>query len=737
MEKVSVNLENCYGIEKLSYEFDFADDNVYAIYARNGLMKTSLSKTFKKIQENKQDEIKDEIFDLSGTVNVKIDGTDITAKDVFVIKSFENAYESDSITSLLVNDATKKNISSVLKIKESFLKLLEQSSGIKISKVSGGKKVFELEPLIVKDFGFDEDSFLLNIDKFDVSSIEVDFRNVQYSNIFEEQVLKKIRSSEFQSKIDEFIIKSDEIYADFGFLDKGKFTLPKLKEAEKSLSKHNFFVKDNKIVLAGGFEIGDCDSLKGKIKEVDEKLKGVPELKEIEKMLSDIKGMAFKEVIENNPEIVSYLKTDELDKLKKILWLSYILAEEVKFQDLRNKCHDLETEISTVNVDDTPWRDALNIFEDRFDVPYNMKIANLKSSIIGESIPRVEFSFTRDSNSVCLSRTDLEFKDVLSQGEKRALYLLNIVFDIEECKRQKKETLFIIDDIADSFDYKNKYAIIEYLYDMAKENDFYLIIMSHNFDFYRTVSSRLCLKRENRLSAESCINEISLIQEKYQDRPFEFWKRNLVIKNILALIPFVRNLIEYGEDKNVGELTGIESDYLILTNLLHEKDDTERITFEHLKRIYKSYICVDNFNPSIDNTESVCHEIYIVANSITISDVDLENKIILAIAIRHLAEKYMIQEINKYNGELFWKTKRKQNNGSAQEFMTHVKTALNQTRELCVGFQQFGDKEKVKIIEQVNIMTPENIHLNSFMYEPILDMDIVELIKLYKEVKKI
>ena len=146
---------------------------------------------------------------------------------------------------------------------------------------------------------------------------------------------------------------------------------------------------------------------------------------------------------------------------------------------------------------------------------------------------------------------------------------------------------------------------------------------------------------------------------------------------------------------------------------------------------------VDNFNPSIDNTESVCHEIYIVADSITNSDVDLENKIILAIAIRHLAEKYMIQEINNYSGELSWKTKRKQNNGSAQEFMNHVKTALNQTRELCTGFQQFGDKEKVKIVEQVNIMTPENIHLNSFMYEPILDMDIVELIKLYQEVKNI
>lgn len=32
-------------------------------------------------------------------------------------------------------------------------------------------------------------------------------------------------------------------------------------------------------------------------------------------------------------------------------------------------------------------------------------------------------------------------------------------------------------------------------------------------------------------------------------------------------------------------------------------------------------------------------------------------------------------------------------------------------------------------------MTPENIHLNSFMYEPLLDMDIQELLNLYSRVK--
>ena len=34
-------------------------------------------------------------------------------------------------------------------------------------------------------------------------------------------------------------------------------------------------------------------------------------------------------------------------------------------------------------------------------------------------------------------------------------------------------------------------------------------------------------------------------------------------------------------------------------------------------------------------------------------------------------------------------------------------------------------------------MTPENIHLNSFMYEPIMDMDISELIRLYHQVKEL
>ena len=41
----------------------------------------------------------------------------------------------------------------------------------------------------------------------------------------------------------------------------------------------------------------------------------------------------------------------------------------------------------------------------------------------------------------------------------------------------------------------------------------------------------------------------------------------------------------------------------------------------------------------------------------------------------------------------------------------------------------------IKLLDQVNLMTPENIHLNSFMYEPILDMSNHHLKSLYTQIR--
>ena len=119
------------------------------------------------------------------------------------------------------------------------------------------------------------------------------------------------------------------------------------------------------------------------------------------------------------------------------------------------------------------------------------------------------------------------------------------------------------------------------------------------------------------------------------------------------------------------------------------------------------------------------------------SDTKLENKIVLSIGIRHKAEEYIIQQIHNYTGQLSWRKNKQNYRGTNVEFMNFVQNNRNQTRELFNGYKQFGDADKIKILNEVNIMTPEHIHVNSFMYEPILDMDIVELHRLYHTIKNL
>ena len=49
---------------------------------------------------------------------------------------------------------------------------------------------------------------------------------------------------------------------------------------------------------------------------------------------------------------------------------------------------------------------------------------------------------------------------------------------------------------------------------------------------------------------------ITLVPEYYQNQPFEIWKEHPIEKNIIALVPFVRNLVEYGRDYHTADPNG-------------------------------------------------------------------------------------------------------------------------------------------------------------------------------------
>lgn len=759
MRKIDIKLENCFWIKKLIKDFNFTNNSkANVIYSRNGLMKTSFSKVFKKIQDDKSEDIKDEIFGNTPVVReIKIDGVDITKNDIFVIKSFENFYESESIASLLINDGLKDWLQELFLLKDNLLQKISKKSDIKISQTLAGKIVFSLEPTILNDFNFKKNSFLQHLEDFNLQSIEYNYSSIKYWDIFDDSTLKKIGSNDFQTKIADFLSKSNDIYSSYSFLDKWKFTLAKLKKIQKELKGNNFFVKENKIILDWSTP-SDLADLDRKIKNIEADLQSTNEFKAIEKLLSDTKGIVLKDIIENNPDIIEELKIVNLGGFRKKLWLSYIKEEEVDFNILKNAYLSLKEQIENLNIDETPWKEAIDIFNSRFTLPFKMEIDNLTSSIIWESLPKVVFSFckdgnienTADDNWKKINRDELEESDTLSQWERRALYLLNIIFDIEKIKKENREILFIIDDIADSFDYKNKYAIVEYLKDISNIDKFYMIILSHNFDFYRTISSRLDLDRTNKFHAVKIGDEIKIEEEVYQDKPFKTWmdvmksgtRYNISYndinakKHILALIPFVRNLIEYWVDKNINNFWTIDTDYLFLTNLIHLKDDTPKINFWNLKTVYKEYIWNDDFDDSINDIDKVYALINSIANShISDNDVNLEDKIILAIAIRLEAEKFMKDKITNSAHIFNWLSKKIIKTGNSTVFLESVKSWGNQTRLLFNGYMQIWEDKNIKILESVNIMTPENIHVNSFMYEPILDMDIIELKSLHWKVK--
>lgn len=731
MQKIKCDLVNCYGIQKLESEFTFSDTSVIAIYAKNGLMKTSLAKTFKKIQDEKRDEIRDEIFDIQGEVKITIDGQGITNKDVFVIKSFEASYQSTNLADLLVDESIKEKIAEVLKLKSDLLKDLEKASGLKIKRVQQGKNIRELESEIIEDFNLDGSSILLGLELIQ-GRIDIDCSEIKYSDIFDNTTLGYIKKKGFQENIKEFCKTSNEIYERHGFLKKGIFSLSELKNVEKSLKDNGFFVNDNLVKLFGEEEIHTAEDFSGVVKRIEQEIKQSKAFTDIEKDLKTAKGGVLRRVIENNPDIVQHLKESKLKDLRRQLWLSYI-KDSTTFSNLKDKWNNLRHEIGGIDPENTRWGEALRIFEERFTVPYKMQIANGASAVMGEDVPQVEFVFTRNGRQQTVSRGELESKDTLSQGEKRSLYLLNIIFDIEKMKKDlagtDKEVLLIVDDIADSFDYKNKYAIVEYLYEMANCKNFKLIILSHNFDFYRTVTSRFGLPRCARLHAELDNGEVILREEYYQNNPIDHWKDNMTLTHVVALIPAVRNLIEYTKGKD-------NEDYSELTKLLHSKRETSGITFQSLKDIYERNLGRSDFiNINIDTP--IVEAIYEGAERITIENSLLEYKIILAIAIRHKAEEYMKRKLEEYSGQISW-GRRGSENGSSQEFLNQLEAQKNQTRSLSDAFKQTAcDNDTVKVIDEVNIMTPENIHLNAFMYEPLVDMDINELINLYQRVKEI
>ena len=96
MNILNIKLENCYGIGKLEYSFDFSNSNTHIIYAPNGTMKSSFAKTLSAISKNDK-KIKpcDRIFEnRKAKYEIKADGSKINPEIILVVDAEDNTYDA-------------------------------------------------------------------------------------------------------------------------------------------------------------------------------------------------------------------------------------------------------------------------------------------------------------------------------------------------------------------------------------------------------------------------------------------------------------------------------------------------------------------------------------------------------------------------------------------------------------------------------------------------------------------
>ena len=511
----------------------------------------------------------------------------------------------------------------------------------------------------------------------------------------------------------------------------------------KSVKDDAFFKAGHKIVISSQNEIASYSELERLKRSELERVLSDPEVKRtfdaIDKKLSANQQLkAFKDAISEQRDLLLELR--DYDEFKRKVWYSFIAGAMSEYidaiQTFRSRKNEIEQIFRAAESEEPKWANIINIFNTRFHAPFVVKITNQRDLVLKKNAPSLKFFYKKIDGTIVEEDRGV-LMQILSKGEQRAFTILQIIFQVEE-RKSTQDHVLVFDDISDSFDYKNKYAIIEYLADYIASGNFKVITLTHNFDFYRTIVERLGLRSsQTSLMALKNGNVISLKAADDIKDVFGRWFNHISRRNLIAMIPFVRNIVQY--------LKGADSEeYKFLTCCLHCKNQiptghsfmpTGNMQGRDIVLGYCSiFACrshfaseLNSFLSSRDGSGRYLDWLISEMNDIkdesqrpNFNEISLCNKVVLAIGIRLLAEKFILNKLQ------------------AQHFQ-YVEADENQTRDLintykreCADDPNFTTDSQ--ILARVCLMTPEQIHLNSFMFEPLVDMSVQELLSLYDAV---
>lgn len=428
INKIKLDLENCYGIKKLKEELDFTGQRVVAIYTPNGSMKTSLAQTFLDLSKGEQS--KDRYFPARTTKRkITDDASSELAQDkIFSIRPYDEEFKpSEEISILLVDNDKRKEYESIHKdvnsAKEKFLGELKD--------LSQSRK--DLEKEISSAFMPRDDKFydaLIRIENEVVTQTDEPFSDILYDELFNDSTLTFLGASDVQAAIKEYIDRYNELLATSIFFKKGVFNYYNAGEVAKVLVKNGFFKAPHSVTLNSAKGTKIIQNEKELTEVIEEDKQRVLTDKALKKTFDSIQtkidknqGLRnFGEYISNNEKLLPHLSN--IGELKQNIWKSYFKTKIDLFTDLLKRhrgvlkrSKEIEDE---ARAQQTQWEIAIKTFNERFHVPFKLVAKNKWQVIIGQE-RALTLDFTFNDNGQEVPVTEDALREGLSTGEAQGI----------------------------------------------------------------------------------------------------------------------------------------------------------------------------------------------------------------------------------------------------------------------------------------------------------------------------
>lgn len=745
MCKLEIELEYCYGIKRFASTF-FSERNVELLYAPNGTMKTSLTKTLENISDkngqlpcdliNPSNETKCKVSLGQYSYNYENNSTEncIPIPNIRVFKSraekFSEGMLSTNIQNLLADNEHKKELGKNIQDIENILKEIHDKVDAVIKELRKNDKQIPTMNDFFKGLSLDNLLDLKKQKQFKeyekIIDVLLNNKNVDqieeeyYSMIIPENLIQVFTDN--KAEIEEYIITAENIANEDDYFSNG-FSLKEIDKIKAGFDKGNFFLRHKAITKNDQREFDSIDEYNKYVEEKSSSVFQNENLRQKYDALASVFGKkkndGYLNKVKNNMSLLSLI-IENGALIFNLNILQGICTAELENLSIAysNYKENKEKIIKAAVQDKQLWEDVVTEFNQRFHLPYHIKIVNEEGALLNDEIPELQFVSKNKNIDIIVDSKNIE--ETVSQGEERAYFLLNILLQIHSLEQKaainKEKFLLVFDDVVDSFDYKNKYAIIEYLYDISLKKDcFEMLILTHNFDFFKTVSSRLnCNSQFCFKSTDGEINITRNLEKNILKDYMESYKRKAnedvttqskyKMKKLIAMVPFIRNIAEYLD---------FSDEFNKLTSCLHVKNT--KLKVDDIYECINKVASISNSNIAGCNT-SFTDILFLEANKCienTSSDDLLTDKVILSIACRLLLEKIIIFELSITKAKM--------------EAITET-----QTRKLIEEIPH-NKEELKKLGKRVSIITPETIHLNSFMIEPILDLSKDEFVILYKD----